>query len=172
MTSASIVLNEKYLLSQYSSGLPETRQQLLEHLAHSWFGGSVSMDWWNDQWLLDGLARYLSYMALARTETDTLSKTASGEKSGEKSDESWSMFHNQVKQPAYFYDQLPAAQPLRHTEDSNIMAVRNNDITVSKAAAVLQLLHHHVETMPFVRLYSNCCNNTQTAAPGQRRSLS
>ena len=140
MSSASVVLNEKYLLPQYSAGQPEIHQQLLEHLAHSWLGGNVSMDWWNDQWLLDGLARYLSYMALARSETDTFSKTGSGEKSSE----SWSMFHNQVKQAAYFYDQLPAAQPLRHPEDSNILAARNNDITASKAAAVLQLLHHNV----------------------------
>ena len=131
MTSASVVLNEKYLLPQDSADLPETRQHLLEHLAFSWFGGSVSMDWWSDQWLMDGLSRYLSYMALARSET-------------ESSGESWSLFHNQVKQPAYFYDQLPAAKPLRHTVDINSVAAQNSDIKANKAAAVLQLLHHNL----------------------------
>ncbi|MET4695086.1 M1 family aminopeptidase [Endozoicomonas lisbonensis] len=136
MTSANVVLNEKYLLPEHSADQPETRQQLLEHLAHSWFGGSISMDWWSDQWLMDGLARYLSYMALARSETDTRSK--------ESNDESWSMFHNQVKQSAYFYDQLPAAEPLRHNAEINILATLNSDIKASKAAAVLQLLHHNL----------------------------
>ncbi|AMO55745.1 hypothetical protein GZ77_08530 [Endozoicomonas montiporae] len=131
LISANVVLNEQNLLPQHSADLPETIQHLLEHLAHSWIGGSVSPEWWSDQWLWNGLARYLSYQAMAHPD-------------GKNSVNSWSMFNTRVKQPAYLYDQLPAAQPLRHDVSLNIQATRNLDIRTSKAAAILQQLHHQL----------------------------
>lgn len=39
--------------------------QIIAHeLAHSWFGNLVTPKWWNDLWLKEGFACYMSYIAL------------------------------------------------------------------------------------------------------------
>ena len=145
LTSANRVLHEHSLLPQHSADLPETLQYLFEHMAHSWLGGSVSPEWWDDQWLWDGLARYLSYLALSETMSQHQSHNRTQSKTrinADISDFSWPMFHTRVKQPAYLYDQLPAAQPLRHDITLNSQAAQSRHFQTNKAAAVVQLLHH------------------------------
>lgn len=128
-TSTSLLLNEKKLLPAASQDWAETRQAIFEHIAHSWTGGNTGVTWWDEQWLMNGLARYLSYLAMASTSEKARS-------------DSWVQFYNQVKQPALFMDQLPGSQPLRQAIESNLAASENSSVRASKAAAVIQLLHH------------------------------
>jgi len=37
---------------------------VLHELAHMWFGDLVTMKWWNDLWLNESFATYMSYIAL------------------------------------------------------------------------------------------------------------
>ena len=37
---------------------------LLHELSHMWFGNLVTMKWWNDLWLNEAFAVYISYKAL------------------------------------------------------------------------------------------------------------
>ena len=38
---------------------------VLHEMAHMWFGDLVTMRWWNDLWLNESFATYMSYLAMA-----------------------------------------------------------------------------------------------------------
>lgn len=41
---------------------------VLHELAHHWFGNLVTMKWWNDLWLNESFATYMSYLAMQNIE--------------------------------------------------------------------------------------------------------
>ncbi|XP_061102769.1 aminopeptidase N-like isoform X2 [Conger conger] len=67
-----IIYAEDALL--YDAGHFSTTQKQISaiivahELAHQWFGNLVTMRWWNDLWLKEGFATYLSYLAVDKVE--------------------------------------------------------------------------------------------------------
>jgi len=65
---ACITFAEKLLHRDEAITINKKMDQMLvvlHELAHQWFGNLVTMKWWNDLWLNESFATYMSYMALS-----------------------------------------------------------------------------------------------------------
>ena len=104
-----------------------TRGEVVLHeLAHMWFGDLVTMRWWDDLWLNETFATYLSFRALA---------------DATRFDDAWRVFNGQMRPAAYRQDQLATTHPVATTVEHTDQAVGNFDaITYEKGAAVIKQL--------------------------------
>lgn len=45
----------------------ETTFQILSHeIAHLWFGDLVSINWWDDMWIKEGLTQFIELLPMSR----------------------------------------------------------------------------------------------------------
>ncbi len=102
-------------------GLADT---ILHEMAHMWFGNLVTMKWWNDLWLNESFATYMSFLALSKaTEFEHLA---------------WRTFHG-TKSWAYWEDQLVTTHPIEAQVPDTRQAFANFDgITYGKGASVIK----------------------------------
>jgi aminopeptidase N len=99
---------------------------LLHELAHMWFGNLVTMRWWDDLWLNESFATYISFVALTRATRFT---------------NSWRTFNASIKLPAYRADQLPTTHPISaDATDTDTALLNFDDITYGKGASTLKQL--------------------------------
>jgi aminopeptidase N len=99
---------------------------LAHEAAHLWFGCLVEGRWWDDLWLAESLATYLSVDAM----DDALGIA-----------DAWAEFGISSKAPAYQADSLPSTQPVSSPVDSAADAyTRPAPITYFKGASVLRQL--------------------------------
>ena len=99
---------------------------VLHELAHMWFGDLVTMRWWDDLWLNETFATYLSYRCLA---------------AATRFEDAWLVFNGQMRPAAYRQDQLTTTHPVATTVEHTDQAVGNFDaITYEKGAAVIKQL--------------------------------
>ncbi|KAG9340759.1 hypothetical protein JZ751_020351, partial [Albula glossodonta] len=60
----------------YEEGVSSTSNQewiatvIAHELAHQWFGNLVTMEWWNDLWLNEGFATYMSYFGVDKVKPE------------------------------------------------------------------------------------------------------
>lgn len=99
---------------------------ILHELAHMWFGDLVTMRWWNDLWLNESFAEFMSALAAAEA---TEFKQA------------WTTFASMEKAWAYRQDQLPTTHPIvAEIRDLEDVLVNFDGITYAKGASVLKQL--------------------------------
>ena len=99
---------------------------ILHELAHMWFGDLVTMRWWNDLWLNESFAEFMSTLAAAEA---TEFKQA------------WTTFASLEKGWAYRQDQLPTTHPIvAEIRDLEDVQVNFDGITYAKGASVLKQL--------------------------------
>lgn len=99
---------------------------VLHELAHMWFGNLVTMRWWNDLWLNESFAEFMSHVAAAEN-------TEFGR--------AWTTFAAVEKNWAYRQDQLSTTHPVvAEISDLEDVQVNFDGITYAKGAAVLRQL--------------------------------
>ena len=110
-------------------------------MVHMWFGNLVTMRWWNDLWLNESFADYISYLAMSH---------------GKLFPDSFEYFFTR-KEWAYRQDQLSTTHPIVGNAADTAEAFANFDgISYSKGAAVLKQLNLIIGEENFrngIRLY-------------------
>ena len=99
---------------------------ILHELAHMWFGDLVTMRWWNDLWLNESFAEFMSTLAAAENTRYT---------------GAWTTFSSMEKSWAYRQDQLSSTHPIKaEIRDLDDVLVNFDGITYAKGASVLRQL--------------------------------
>ncbi len=94
-----MVVNEKLLGRPDGAGDQRSAMICAHEVAHLWFGALVGPRWWDDVWLDEAIATYLSYAALAAV-------------AGISESLSWTGFAYTDKAAAYEADELPSREPV------------------------------------------------------------
>ena len=129
MENAGLVTyNDLYLFrSRVTDAARERRADTILHeMAHMWFGDLVTMRWWNDLWLNESFASFMSVFAQAEA---TRWKDA------------WATFADTEKTWALRQDQLPTTHPIvAEVPDIESIHLNFDGITYAKGASVLRQL--------------------------------
>jgi aminopeptidase N len=105
-------------------------ETILHEMAHMWFGDLVTMRWWDDLWLNESFATYMSVLCQSEATKWT---------------GSWTTFANLMKAWAYRQDQLPSTHPISaDIPDIRAVEVNFDGITYAKGASVLKQLVAYV----------------------------
>ena len=112
-------------------------ETMLHELAHMWFGDLVTMRWWDDLWLNESFATYVSVLCQSQATQWT---------------SAWTTFANIEKTWAYRQDQLPSTHPIAaDIPDLRAVEVNFDGITYAKGASVLKQLAAYVGVDAFLR---------------------
>ena len=126
--AGAVTILENYVFrSRPTEALVERRTvTVLHELAHMWFGDLVTMRWWNDLWLNESFAEFMSTLATAEATEFA---------------DAWTTFATIEKSWAYRQDQLPSTHPIvAPIEDLADVEVNFDGITYAKGASVLKQL--------------------------------
>jgi len=123
-----VTFTESYVFrSRVTDAVRERRAETVLHeMAHMWFGDLVTMRWWDDLWLNESFATFMSVLAMVEAT---------------RWDEAWVTFLDAEKSWAKFQDQLPSTHPIAD-EMPDVESVHQNfdGITYAKGASVLRQL--------------------------------
>jgi len=126
--AAAVTFLEDYVFrSKVTDAAYERRAETVLHeMAHMWFGDLVTMRWWDDLWLNESFATYMSVLALVESTRYTTG---------------WTTFANLEKTWAYRQDQLSTTHPIAaDIADVEAVTVNFDGITYAKGASVLKQL--------------------------------
>jgi aminopeptidase N len=130
--AGAVTVNESFIFrSTVTEAEREARAMVVLHeLAHMWFGDLVTMRWWDDLWLNESFATFMSFLATAEVTRWT---------------DAWATFNADEKNWAYEQDQLPSTHPIvAEIRDIHDVQVNFDGITYAKGASVLKQLVAYV----------------------------
>ena len=126
--AGAVTFLEDYVFrSKVTDAAYERRAETVLHeMAHMWFGDLVTMRWWDDLWLNESFATYMS--VLCQVESTRYTR-------------GWTTFASTEKTWAYRQDQLPSTHPIAaDIVDIEAVKVNFDGITYAKGASVLKQL--------------------------------
>lgn len=135
----AVTFNEAMVFrSKVTEAVREDRANAILHeMAHMWFGDLVTMRWWDDLWLNESFATFMSVLCQVE---------ATRFKNG------WVTFANQYKAGARRQDQLPTTHPIAaNVPDIESVYLNFDAITYNKGACVLRQLVAYVGQETFLR---------------------
>ena len=99
---------------------------LLHELTHQWFGDLTTMRWFDDLWLKEGFAQYMTYQALASLKPE---------------ENIWKRFYQSIKPAAYGIDSTQGTTPI-YQDIANLKDAKSayGAIVYSKAPGVIKQL--------------------------------
>lgn len=133
-----ITFRDEYIFRTKPSGaqLEQLTNTILHELAHMWFGDLVTMKWWDDLWLNESFAEFMSYWCMAE---------------GTRFSDAWTGF-TMRKVWGVNCDQLPTTHPIvAPISDLADVEVNFDGITYSKGACVLRQLVAYVGEGNFLK---------------------
>lgn len=138
-----------------SLGMKQYVANVVAHeLTHQWFGNLVTMKWWNDLWLNESFASWMSYLAVDHLFPEW---------------QVWTQFVVDEQQPAFRLDSLEHTHPIEvsinHPDEIRTIF---DGISYDKGASVLNMLHSYIGADNFrdgLRLYlkQHAYGNTETS---------
>ena len=134
-----ITFRDEYIFRTKPSGaqLEQLTNTILHELAHMWFGDLVTMKWWDDLWLNESFAEFMSYWCMAE---------------GTRFQDAWTGF-TMRKVWGVNCDQLPTTHSIvAPISDLADVEVNFDGITYSKGACVLRQLVAYVGEGNFLSL--------------------
>jgi aminopeptidase N len=130
-----VTYNEAYV--PRSKTVPTVKKEglaitILHELAHMWFGNLVTMKWWDDLWLNESFATFMSHISLANA------------KGLEKYTMSWELmirYKSWGMKTDQFSTTHPIAADCKHTEDADVIF---DGISYGKGASFLKQMCHYI----------------------------
>ena len=123
-----ITYTERYVFrsTPTTSDVTDLAEVVFHEIAHMWFGNLVTMRWWDDLWLNESFATYVSYLCLTE---------------GAPYPDAWRDFNVQLKAWALREDDAPTTHPIAGSVlDTDQTFLNFDGITYGKGGAVLKQL--------------------------------
>ncbi|MEM4041945.1 MAG: M1 family metallopeptidase [Saccharolobus sp.] len=143
----AITFRETALLADESSSTAQkfrVSEVVAHELAHQWFGNLVTLKWWNDLWLNESFATFMSHKAISNIFP------------------SWNFWGNFVlgqTARALDRDSLSTTHPIEaHVSDPHEIEQMFDDISYGKGASILRMIEAYVNEENFRRGVVNYLN--------------
>ncbi|BFI74975.1 M1 family metallopeptidase [Sulfurisphaera ohwakuensis] len=143
----AITFRETALLADESSSVQQKMRvaSVVAHeLAHQWFGDLVTMKWWDDLWLNESFATFMSHKAIAELYKEW---------------DFWGTFINSETSGALFRDSLTTTHPIEaHVTSPEEIEQLFDDISYGKGASILRMIEAYLGEEDFrkgIQIYLN-----------------
>ena len=106
---------------------------ILHELAHMWFGNMVTMKWWDNLWLNESFATFISHLCMAKSEE--LNK---------EYNTSWLLFAD-YKGYAYSADQMVTTHPVMgEIKDTDEAETEFDEIVYEKGSSMVKQMYYYI----------------------------
>lgn len=146
-----VTYNELYLWRSIPTARNRTNFAItvLHELAHQWFGNLVTMNWWDDLWLNEAFATFISHLALSKSTSYNVCN---------EYPISWLLF-NYYKGFAYKIDQSASTHPVMgEVANTEVTETNFDSITYEKGSSIVKQIYYVIGHENFGQALSSYFN--------------